>query len=432
MGLLFTLSMTYGGAFVSLFRPYYGFLIYVCFAIIKPPALWHWSVPAGNYSRIIGVALLLGWALHGGGDWKLGRSRRMLLCLLALLFWTTLSTAFSPAPAPGWASVENLVKIVLPFMVGLTLITSKDDIRKLVWVICLSTGYVAVEYNRNYYNGGDADRFLAMDANVLSILLIPGCGLAFYFGLFVQHGWRRWLLFLISTLIAHVPMAGASRGGMMGLIVLGGVGFLLLPKTFRFLCFYGLAGASGLWLAGPSVVDEFETVFTDTNELENKEYGRLFMWQACFTEMMKHPILGCGQDRWGLVAPDYGYPPGKEAHSLWAQTAAELGVPGISLLAGFYLATIWSMWRLSRRETDPDWQAVGRMVILGLVGFMVSASFVTVEGLEIPYYTALAGAAALKLSDAASKLAGNQGTLMPVGWATPSQWNLRASPNGGR
>ena len=38
-------------------------MIYICFAIIKPPALLPWCVPVGNYSRVIGIALLVGWAL---------------------------------------------------------------------------------------------------------------------------------------------------------------------------------------------------------------------------------------------------------------------------------------------------------------------------------------------------------------------------------
>ena len=35
-GLLFTYALTYGGAVVSLFNPFYGLLIYVCFAIMRP------------------------------------------------------------------------------------------------------------------------------------------------------------------------------------------------------------------------------------------------------------------------------------------------------------------------------------------------------------------------------------------------------------
>ena len=41
------------------------------------------------------------------------------------------------------------------------------------------------------------------------------------------------------------------------------------------------------------------------------------------------------------------------------------------------------------------------MVIASLVGFMVSAQFVTVYGVELPYYVVLIGAGAIKLADTA-------------------------------
>ena len=73
-GLLFTYLLTYGGGLVSLFHPFVGLLIYICFAIIKPEALWYWSVPAGNYSRIVFGALFIGWGMAGFGSWRLGRA----------------------------------------------------------------------------------------------------------------------------------------------------------------------------------------------------------------------------------------------------------------------------------------------------------------------------------------------------------------------
>ena len=46
-GLLFTYLMTYGGGLLALFTPFYGLLVYVCFAIVKPDAMWSWSVRVG-------------------------------------------------------------------------------------------------------------------------------------------------------------------------------------------------------------------------------------------------------------------------------------------------------------------------------------------------------------------------------------------------
>ncbi len=77
-GLIFTYGLTYGGALVALFKPYYGFLVYVCFGILRPPAMWPWSVGDGNYSRTIAIGLLAGWVFHGMGSWQFGRARAVV------------------------------------------------------------------------------------------------------------------------------------------------------------------------------------------------------------------------------------------------------------------------------------------------------------------------------------------------------------------
>src|SRR5947209_14013072 len=106
-GLLFTYAMTYGGAVVGLFRPFAGLLIYVCFAIIKPEALWYWSVPEGNYSRIIAIVLLVGWVVQGCGAWRLGKAWTVVLALLGYWVWSALSAFGASDQESAWRFVES-------------------------------------------------------------------------------------------------------------------------------------------------------------------------------------------------------------------------------------------------------------------------------------------------------------------------------------
>ena len=108
--------------------------------------------------------------------------------------------------------------------------------------------------------------------------------------------------------------------------------------------------------------------------------------------------MGCGPDHWPLHAHEFGWPAGKEAHSLWVQTSVELGVPGIMMFLGFYLVTIWRSWLLLQRmkHSDELWFTdAARMTIASLIGFIVAAQFVSLEALEIPYYVALLGAGSM-------------------------------------
>ena len=57
--------LAYGGAAVSLLRPFYGLLIYIFFAIVRPEFPLFWSLPerGGNFSRIVALGMLAGWVM---------------------------------------------------------------------------------------------------------------------------------------------------------------------------------------------------------------------------------------------------------------------------------------------------------------------------------------------------------------------------------
>ncbi len=403
MGLLFTYFCTYGGALASLFSPFVGLLIYVCFAIVKPESLWYWSVPAGNYSRIIAIALLVGWFINGMGNWNLGRSRGILLALLAYLGWSCVSAAVSDNPTVGFAFVESLSKIVLPFVVGLTLIDSVAKLRQLAWTIMLSQGYVAFTLNESFYQGYNRLHeigFGDMDNNCVAIAMVAGAGLAFFLGLHEEKLWKKLLAFLCAGLMAHSIMFAFSRGGMLGLIIVGMVSFVLIPKKPAHYAVFALAILLGVRLAGPEVLNRFSSTFADQKERDESAQSRLDMWKICVDIMIAEPIVGIGPDHFTINARKYGLAQGKEAHTLWLQIGAELGFPGLAAILTFYFLCMARCWPLRHAVPgdDPFIADSARMIIAGLSGFLVSAQFVSLEGLELPYYIVLIGAGTLKLT----------------------------------
>lgn len=409
-GLLFVYFLTYGGAIVSLFRPWYGLLIYVCFAIIRPESLWHWAFSGGggNFSRITAIALLLGWLFNGFGRWNFGKARLTVLSLLGFWCWAVLST-FLAADHVDVAVIflEENLKIVLPFLVGVTLIQTERQLKQLAWVVLLSQGYLAWEFNLSYLKGFNIlgpegpGGFAGMDNNCVAIAMVTGAGLAFFMGMH-YHGWRRWLALFCAGMMAHCIMLAFSRGGMLALIILGLVTFVLMDKKPMHFAFFGLAIAAALVLAGPEVRARFTKTFASEDERDDSAQSRIDMWKQCFILVQENPAFGVGPDNWVFQARDrFGWGILKEAHSLWMQTAAELGVIGVGLLFSFYSGTLLKLWPLARRKIRQasEWDvAIARMVIAGVTGFMVSAQFVTLEGLELPYYIILIGAGTLKLN----------------------------------
>jgi O-antigen ligase len=302
----------------------------------------------------------------------------------------------------AWADVAAFAKIALPFLIGATLIDSTAKLKQIAWVLTLSQSYVAYEMNLSYYSGFNRvsqGQFGGLDNNAISIAMVCGAGLAFFLGVSERVGWRRWLCFFGATLMVHVPMFGMSRGGQLALVVLAAVSFYLLPKRPQSYALFALAVAVGLMLAGPSVRARFATVFVDAEQRDKSASSRLELWADCWDVMKHHPSLGVGPGHWQLIAHRYGWPRGKAAHSVWFETGADLGFPGLGLFVGFFGCTVWSQWKLLRRPPPEPWLAdAARMTIAALVGYAAAATFVTLEELELPYYVALLGAGALRLA----------------------------------
>jgi O-antigen ligase len=404
-GAIFTYLLTAAGATAGLFDPYYGLLVYICFAIVRPEWMWRWSLPqGGNYSRIVAIGLLIGWALAGFGRWKLGRAWAVIAPLLAYWFWSALCITQAPDQERALDYVVYLAKVVLPVLVGVTTIDSAWKLKVLGWVIVVSQGFVALQLNLYYYSGYNMaweEGFGGMDNNCVAIAMVTGVGLAFFLGMAAPEWWRKLLAFAAAAFMGHAIMFSFSRGGLVALLVTGVFSFFLIPKKPVHYAVFLLAVLLAVRMAGPSVRERFLTSFGESNgEFEASAESRLQLWSNCLDATGQRPVLGIGPDNWGEIAPEYGWKRGKEAHTLWLQTMAETGVPGVLFLAAFYVLGVVCLWPLTREKTpvpDPWLRDAARMVIASLTGFVVAAQFVTIKYLEVPLYVALLGACVLRL-----------------------------------
>src|SRR6187397_2417057 len=85
----------------ALVRPKLGLYAYLLFAILRPQFLFGFAGSFENFSLIVGVAMLMGWALKGFGSWHFGRARWVVASLLAFALWTTLSAPQALEPSLG-------------------------------------------------------------------------------------------------------------------------------------------------------------------------------------------------------------------------------------------------------------------------------------------------------------------------------------------
>lgn len=401
-GLFFTYLLTYGGAAASILNPLIGLLIYICFAIVRPEWLWPWSVPPGNYSRTVAIAVVVGWACQGFGRRKLGKASAVVSMMVLYGMWMLYTVRYAVDSQLAWRMIEETFKIIVPFLVGITSITSVRQLKQIAWVIVLSEGYVALEFNRNYLGGYNrlwVEGFGSLDNNGNAVALVTSVGVGLFLALYSRSIVAKAAAAAASLLMVHAILFSFSRGGMLALAITGFITFLLIPKRPVHYILFCLVCLVVFRLAGPEVIERFQMAFVSSKGVEASADARLNQWQACRRSIWERP-LGVGPNQWKLYSEEFGLPLGQAAHSTWLQVGVELGIPGLAMLLLFYLICLKRLAPLawSRVEVAEPWvQHLARMVIASLVGFMFAAQFVTVYTLEVAWYTALIGAGVLKL-----------------------------------
>lgn len=420
-GFILTYIVAIAGSIAALRYPLIGLQVYVGLAILRPQAIFGFAGDLGGMSLLVGVAVLIGWLFRGFGSWKLSRATPIVGCLIAFTLWFVVSATMALETAPAFVSVNELMKFVLPVVIGVTLIESEKDWRPILWTIVLAQGYVGFENNLNYvvkgYNTA-AEGFGGMDNNCFGASLVTVLGPALALMISSRTIASRLLAAAASALILHTILLTYSRGTLVGLVALGVVAFVVMPKNPKYIGALLITALVAARFVGPQLAERYSTIVASEEERDSSAESRLDLWRDCLKVVSEYPVFGVGPANWRVVAKNYGWPEGKSAHSVWMETAAEVGVPGAALLLFFFVITAYRLWPIARESLTAANQyevAMASGVILGVVGFCVCGQFVSVPGLETPYYISMLGAGLLKIRGRQAALsAASAVTVQPI------------------
>jgi putative inorganic carbon (hco3(-)) transporter len=197
-----------------------------------------------------------------------------------------------------------------------------------------------------------------------------------------------WLLWLLPVTAAGTVIASASRGAVLGSAVALAWLLISLRKLSLKLIIGTVVLASVAWAFAPP---EFVARFSSMGE-DNTSQSRLTYWKSGWELLQDHPAMGIGFGNWLIVYPErFGmgdYYKGPELpHNIFVQVGAEMGWIGLIFYVGL-IVTAFALNRSSRKlaqkagDAEFAWLALGMNA--GLVGFLVSAQFVTVT--YYPYF----------------------------------------------
>lgn len=346
------------------------------------------AVVAGAVAIASGVLTIVLWAtLRPFIQW-----RRLPWVVFAYVAWATLSIAWS-----AWPGVSALTWLMLAIttlqalFVGAVL-TWRELVRAigsaLKWTLGLSLlfelfvgifvrGPVLPGFERptehfdpivywsrgNIFNSGRMQGIWG-NANLLGVVAL--LAIIVFAILYAARSPRRPMLIVWIVISAFFFVrAGSATTYLSAVVVAVVLATILLMRTTkrpgertRYYIAYAVVGIGGL-LAVVVWRKELFTLLGRSSDLT----GRERIWASVIARAMERPFAGWGYaspwiagdphfDRWII---DHGQTV-MQAHNMWVDLFMQLGIVGIVLMAGVYLAYIWRAWFFA--VDRPRWDLV--------------------------------------------------------------------------
>lgn len=429
IGFVFSYLLAALGIACGWFNPFIGLMVYCALGILKPPYLWFWAFDQYNHPRFslyVGLSTLVGLVFKGFGDWSVYRHVKWPLIGLFIFLLTGILTTelCSINRAVAWQWLDARLKIGLMAYITLLLVVNAKQIRTYAWVIVASMGFLAFTLNE-WYQMGAVRKFVefgfaTVDNNGVAMTMVMAVPLSFFMGIYDRRLWVKGLCFFAMLMEIHVILFSYSRGGQLGLILVGTTIFVVsmvsLPRKGLTLIVAALFLAVTLHLAGDAVRARFMTIFVDDSQRDASAASRYDTWNAAWMCLKDHPF-GVGPRNFNIIADRYGLVNGKSVHNLFLQVGADHGLLGAFGLGLFYFGTMWQTFWAARTPTarHHQWPAfLGNTVCISLAGFLLCSQFIGMEAVELSYMIAMLGLCTVGfVKQAEASHTARDGTMLP-------------------
>jgi probable O-glycosylation ligase (exosortase A-associated) len=377
---------------VIIVKPHVGVLVWSWIGYMNPHRLTWGFAYQFPFAMVVGLTTIAAWAFSR--EPKTVPWHPLVLLLVLFAAWISFTTLLAAYPEPAQAKWDRAIKILLfNGFVTLGLITTRRRLDALIWVIVASLGFYALKgaaftlftggHNRLF---GPAASFIS-DNNALGLALLMALPLVRYLQLTAARRWVRLCLLLSIPCFVVAVLGTYSRGAVVGLAVT--MAGLAIKSRHRM----RLALVAGIALAGAV---QFMPEHWHARIASIADYGddssaqaRFQSWGYALEVARDSPIVGGGFEIFrGNQAPtSVGY---RGAHSIYFETLAEHGYPGLVIFLALGIGTYLSAGSIIRRARDhPDlaWGAdLGAMVQVSIAAYAIAGLFLNLATFDLYYH----------------------------------------------
>ncbi len=354
--------------------------------------------------------------------------RRMAGLLLALIAWLFLGVIWAESTHDVTYSISRYIPNFLMFFVIYAAVDDPRDAKILIAFFALGAAVSAADailappppeaYTDVTRSGGTFG-----DPNYLAAVLVTGFALSVALNRLES---LRFLSKLAAACGAALCLFGiaysVSRGGLIALAVTLVAAICISGRWRLKLAAIALAVA----IVAVGYFGYFAPVSVrDRLTHSDGGSGRTTIWKVGWREVAAHPLRGVGAGNFSIAGVHYVARPGAithnatafqayfidtptVAHNTYLEVWAEDGLPGLLMLLGLVVASLWctrKAWVRFRRSGQADLELLSYALFAGVLGFMVASFFLSEEYSKQLYVLLALGPALLKVATSAGTTA---------------------------
>ena len=384
--------LIFGSLPLIVVKPHVGVLVWSWIGYMNPHRLTWGFAYDFSFAMVVGLVTIAAWLFSR--EPKTLPWHPLVLLLAAFAAWVSFTTLFAAYPDHAQWKWDRTIKILLfNGFVTLGLITTRQRLDALIWVIVLSLGFFALKgavftvlTGGVYRLQGPAGSFIA-DNNSFGMALLMTVPLVRYLQLTAQsHRMRLGLLALLVCFLVAV-LGTYSRGAMVGLAV---TALALLVKSrhrMRLALVAGLALAAAVQFMPEHWHARIASIFA--YEEDASAQARIDSWRYALEVAREHPVVGGGFEvfRGNQAATPAGY---RSAHSIYFEILGEHGWVGLGLFLALGFGAYRTARSVIRRASDDQelsWAAdLASMVQVSIAAYAIAGLFLNLATFDLYYH----------------------------------------------
>lgn len=376
-------------------KPFIGVALWLWAAMFFPSAWVYGPAQLIRYNFVFSIITILGVFAYKK---RAKVEANALTILITLFFIWSFITFLTGQGAPALAEyyLLNFLKIVALYYCAAAVLVKKIHVDFFIWSILLSVGFFASVEGLKVIASGGASHISGLPGHVLGDRndLAMGINLSIPLVAYLREQYQNKILKLgllvVMLLMAFCVLGTYSRGGLVGLLVLGILFLMESDKKILVILSLLFVVFIGNYLMPPEWFIRMETINSASED--GSFMGRVIAWKIATLIALDNPIFGAGikgpenltvwlpyalelnSKLTGIDTPPPDLLRGHAAHNSFFQVLGEQGFPGLIL---FVLIILVSFNKLNKAmrffPKNSSNYYLAKMLKLSLIMYLVSA-----------------------------------------------------------